>query len=209
MILAIALTLVSGVIQGRMSDRWGPPPALRAAADKLKELPSQFGGWRLASTEKMSQDVVNMLECEGYLFGTYVNDQTGETVRASIMLGPSGPISVHTPEICYSSREYTIDEDRHQVPLEIPGSKDKFWALTFRSNNLDANTLRVYYAWNANGSWTAPNDARFAFASCPFLYKIQLAGNASREVASGKDDPCYRFLEDFVPAIRSCLVKAS
>jgi hypothetical protein len=207
-ILVVVLTVLSGVIQGRMSNRWGPPRAVLAAAEKLDDIPSQFGDWRLTSSDEIIQSTLKMLECTGYILRTYENQATGEAVRMSVLLGPSGPMSVHTPEICYSSRDYTVHEERHQVPIEIDGSSESFWALTFQSNSLDADMLRVYYAWNAGDRWSAPEDPRFAFADRPFLYKIQLASQLPPGADLEAVDPCHKFLKDFVPLARSYLVVA-
>ena len=207
-ILVVVLTVLSGVIQGRMSNRWGPTRDVLAAAEKLNEIPGQFGNWRLTSSDEIIPSTLRMLECTGYILRTYEDQETGATVRVSLLLGPSGPMSVHTPEICYSSRDYTIHQERHQVPIEIDGSSESFWALTFRANNLDADMLRVYYAWNAGDHWSAPDDPRFTFADRPFLYKIQLAGSYPAGADLEAIDPCREFLKDFVPLARRCLAEA-
>ena len=207
-ILVVVFTVLSGVIQGRMSNRWGPPRDVLAAAEKLDDIPSQIGIWRLTSSDEITQSTLTMLECTGYILRTYENQETGETVRVSVLLGPSGPMSVHTPEICYSSQDYTIHEQRRQVPIAIDGSNESFWALTFQSNNLDADMLRVYYAWNPGDNWSAPEDPRFEFASHPFLYKIELASYLPPGTDVETDDPCRKFLQDLVPLAKPCLTKA-
>ena len=207
-ILVVVLTVLSGVIQGRMSDRWGPPRDVLAAAEKLNDIPSQFGNWKSESSDEIPQSTLTMLECSGYILRTYENEETGETVRVSLLLGPSGPMSTHTPEICYSSRDYTIQEDRHRVPLEIDGSNESFWALTFQANNLDADMLRVYYAWNAGDHWSASENPRFEFAGRPFLYKIQLASHSLPRADLEAADPCHEFLRNFVPVARRYLAEA-
>jgi hypothetical protein len=209
-VLLTGLTLVSGGMHGWMSHRWGLPPATRIAAEKLVEFPDRFGSWQLQSAEEMTEETANTLECAGYFVRAYANQDTGESVRVAVLLGPAGPIAVHTPEICYSSRAYAIREERQRVTIQnSDGSDEEFWALTFRSNDLDASLLRVCYAWSTGGPWSAPEDARFTFAGSPYLYKIQLAS----ELAPGTDlqtsDPCERFLQDFVPVAKRYLVEPS
>jgi hypothetical protein len=46
-VVALGLTILSGVVQGRMRHRWGRSPDTVRAAEKLAELPSQFGDWKL------------------------------------------------------------------------------------------------------------------------------------------------------------------
>jgi len=204
--LVAASTLLSGAIHGWMSDRWGPPRNALAAAEKLQDIPDRFGNWELQSSDELAESVLTMLECIGYTFRTYVNQETGETVRVGVLLGPSGAMSVHTPEICFSSRDYTVFEERRRVAIENAGGE--FWALTFRANNLDADMLRVYYGWSTGEGWSAPEEPRFTYAGSPFLYKIQLAGSLPRGADPETGDPCRAFLNDFVPVAERYLVKA-
>ena len=93
-VVAAGFTLVSGTIQGHMSKRWGLSIDAEPAVARLAELPEQFGDWKVQSTSEMSEHVVDMLQCAGYSYRTYENTVTGETVNVTILLGPSGPISV-------------------------------------------------------------------------------------------------------------------
>ena len=50
-----------------------------------------------------------------------------------MIAGPAGPISVHTPEICYSSRAYSIQEPRVQTAVsDKNGRTHSFWSVSFR-----------------------------------------------------------------------------
>jgi hypothetical protein len=201
--LAVAITLACGAIHGRLDHRWGPSPDLRAAAERLVDLPEQFGDWKLQSSVTMSPDVIEMLQCESHVSRVYRNERTGERVHVAVLLGPPGPIAVHTPEICYSSRDYHQQEARRR--LNIPdrsGASDAFWALTFRAESLRADSLRVCYAWSEGSRWVASERPRFEFAGRPYLYKIQLAALLPPWAKSETQDPCRRFLADFLPAAR-------
>lgn len=207
----VALTLGSGALQGHINHRWGPSENLRAAAQRLQDVPRQFGGpqndrWRMQSSETMSRDSVEMLECTGYIVRTYANRWTGETVNMFVIVGPAGPIAVHTPEICYSSRAFKLRDQRDRVTIGGEGQEDQFWGLTFKSNRLRGDLLRVYYAWSLGDHWSAPNSPRYAFAGRPYLYKIQLAANLPQGTDLGAGDTCRQFLKDFVPALKSYLI---
>ena len=188
---------------------------MRAAAQKLDDVPRHFGGprndrWQLKSSETMSADTVEMLECTGYLMRTYENRGTGRVVSVFVIVGPAGPIAVHTPEICYSSQNYKSRDTRQRVA--IPGGQgqdDQFWALSFKTKSVQEDLLRVYYAWSTGDRWSAPNDARYAFAGWPYLYKIQL----SSQTAGGDGPEDRRHLpgvfKDFVPVLRQYLIEPS
>lgn len=199
---AIALTLVTGLVHGRLSQRWGPAPDLLAAAKRLESFPQQFGDWQLLKQEPIDESTIEMLSCVGYVNREYVNRKTGETVWIAIMLGPAGPIAVHTPEVCYSSRAYTIHEPRKRISLSDPaGHAHSFWSLAFRTNTPTTDQLRVCYAWYGKEGWEASKSPRFEFGGLPLLYKVQVASLVPPTTGSPNGespDPCERFLGDVV-----------
>lgn len=224
MLLVVALTLFSGVIQGRMRNRWGVSAEMAAAAARLQGIPEQVGNWRLKGSHQMSEDTVNMLECVGYIDRTYVHQQSGAAVTVFIVLGPAGPIAVHTPEVCMGG-QYKQLADRKQVSLgepaestgsgevtgqaEATGDADTFWAANFQSKDLRESRVRVYYAWSTGGPWSAPKDARYKFAGQPYLYKIQLQTTLPPGTDQAKSDPCREFLRNFLPAAKEFLIESS
>ena len=209
-VLVAALTILSGVLQGRMRNRWGPSADVLSAANKLAEIPSQFGDWRLQSSEELGETAANMLECAGYIVRNYENQATGDVVSVTVLIGPPGPISVHTPEVCFGSRNYTSRSERQKMAIRGPaGGDDEFWAIDYTVNNLRGDLLRVCYAWSKGDRWSAQKDARFWSAGQPYLYKIQLASRLPPGANPESEDPCHKFLQDFLPVARKCLVEPS
>ena len=205
--LALAITLLAGALQGNLSNRWGAPPDMQVAAARLSNLPDHFGDWQLQSVEPFDPDVEEILQCAGHIHCKYVNTKNPlETVSLAIILGPSGPTAVHTPEICYSSQAYkTLVAPQHVTIAGSDGQEHEFWAITFQRNDLAGATLRTYYAWTTGDIWSAPNSARFAFAGQPMLYKIQLASHIPATSSSKATDPCRRFLKEFLPVANTIL----
>ena len=216
--LIVALTVASAVVQGSIRNRWGPSEAMRAAAQELRNVPNTFGGpqndrWQLKTTEttdKLPDDEVEMLECIGYVNRCYENRRTGEQVNVFVVLGPAGPIAVHTPEICFSTQNYTSRDTRQ--PIAIPTAEehdDELWALSFKTKNVGENLLRVYYGWTTSGRWSATDNPRFAFVGSPYLYKIQLASEMPAGSNLKTTDTCREFLKDFLPVLRKHLIPSS
>jgi len=207
MILA-GVTLLGGAIQGRMSRRWGRPREFEVLANRLRELPTEIGLWHTRASPPLSPAAEAVLECAGYVSRQYGNRKTGEIVTVAVLLGPAGPISVHTPDVCYSSQEYSVLESPKRTQFGVSeGSPDELWSTSLQSTNLTAGSLRVYYGWSTGGPWSAPKDARFAFAGQPYLYKVQVAGPLPLLVDGNASDPCMAFLKEFLPAVRPHLVK--
>jgi hypothetical protein len=193
--LGTAITLLTGVVYGRLTQRWGPGPDLVGAAKHLEDLPAQIGDWQLVRESPISEHVLQTLQCAGHTNRTYVNRKSGAKVDVSMIVGPSGPTSVHTPEICYSSQAYQIQDPRKPVPLiDKDGMTHSFWSLTFRSSEHAADLLRVYYAWCAGDKWMASESPRFEFAGRRLLYKLQMATHVPPNGRAEESDACQEFL---------------
>ncbi|MEN6457937.1 MAG: hypothetical protein ABFC63_03340 [Thermoguttaceae bacterium] len=202
-----AVTLASGLWQGRLSHRWGESTAMLDAARRIEQVEANCGNWALQSTGTLDETALTQLECAGQFVRTYVNQRTGEAVIATLIVGPPGPTSVHRPEICLSSRNYTSRGERRRVVLHhSDGATSEFWASDFQAHSAGGELLRVCYAWSTGGEWTAPNDARFAFAGSPYLYKVQVSTVLRAGEDADKDTTMTRFLQDFLPKLQRRLV---
>lgn len=202
----LLLTMSSGIVQGRLSGRWRSTVDDDRLEKKLADFPRDFGSWQLQESLYLTPYVQSMLECRSYLHRRYVHRDTGQAVNVAVLVGPPGPISVHTPEICYSSRDYELREDRQQATFRLNETQAHVWKNTFYPNGTDTRSVRVYYAWNDGRGWKAPEEPRFSFVGRSRLYKIQLAAFLP-SVPEGQDDPCSDFLEQFLPALEPYLVK--
>lgn len=205
--LALAITMLAGALQGHLSHRWGSSPDMQAAAARLSDLPDRFGDWQLQSVEPFDPHVEEVLQCAGHIHHRYVNTKNPlEVVSVAVILGPSGPTAVHTPEICYSSQAYKrIVDPEHVIVTGSDGKDHEFWAMTFQGNDLAAARLRSYYAWTIGDTWSAPNSARFAYAGQPMLYKIQLSSQSPEDSSADAKDSIHRFLEEFLPVANAVL----
>jgi Protein of unknown function (DUF3485) len=197
--LAVLITLAGGVLYGSYVQRWNAPAELSGAATWLKEFPGEIGNWKAVEELPIGEHSLQMLECAGYISRRYVNQDSGQSIQLAIMLGPPGPIAVHTPEICYSSRAYEMESERALTPLEVsPNRRHSFWRLDFSTRNAFADGLRVYYAWGLGSEWKASDSPRFEFAGSPLLYKLQLASSVSPRLSEDAADPGQEFLEELL-----------
>jgi hypothetical protein len=161
----------------------------------------------MRGTHTLSSSASATLESVGYVGRQYENQDTGELVTMFVLLGPAGPVSVHTPDICYSSQDYSIQQSpTHIKPAVNENDQDEFWYTTLQALRLDSSYLRVYYAWSTGGTWSAPNDARFTFAGQPYLYKVQVAGVLPSPNDDKASDPGLSFLKALLPVLKPHLV---
>jgi hypothetical protein len=217
-LLLTAVTYAVGEVHGKITNRYGLRPDVELAGKRLEQMPTEFGDWKLERNDGLSKQTKRILECTGSLSQVYHNTKTDDIVTVAVMLGPSGPIAVHTPEICYSSREFKITNERKKWQLPAKASQgtvaaeatarpstDEFWDLRLQSNKVNGSALRVLYAWTNNQQWQAADMPRFSYAGSPYLYKIQLAG--SPPLDENQRDACAEFLTEFLPILRAHMLE--
>jgi len=199
-------TLWGGIQSGHTSNRWGDNEALRRAAAQLhKPLTSRLENWRLQAEQPFPDDVVKMLQCSAHYCGVYINDQTGETINVAVILGPPGPVSVHTPEVCYSSQDFNVTGGRTSMKIHDRNEKEhSLWDLKLQSSGANPMPLRVLFGWGTGGAWTASQNPRIEYAGLPYLYKIQLATAVTD--AGDHNDTYQDFLKAFLADLEPCLV---
>ena len=136
---------------------------MTAAADNLRTMPKQLGDWQMTEEMDMGELTEEMLECAGHVTRRYVNRKSGARITMFIIVGPPGPIAVHTPEICFSSRDYEkYEQKRTQASFDSDEAEPHLlWQTAFRSKRITTDILDVYYAWSTGGTWQASRECSF------------------------------------------------
>ena len=205
-VLVLMGTLGGGWLQSKTATRWGGDALMNAAATKLtRPLGERVHNWRLVSDAPLAPDVVSALQCPAHINRTYVNEQTGDMVSVFVIIGPPGPVAVHTPEICGVGQDFALADQRTAVTIRDRSEHEHtLWQVALRPRDATRESLRVLYGWGTGGKWSATNDPRFVHASAPYLYKIQLSGPETN--GTGQFDPCRDFLTWFLPELEARLV---
>lgn len=199
-------TLISGLVHGHAVNRFGQRNALRTASVRLgNSLPQYVGGWRLIQAVPIDDSVKRTLQCTA-LQGIYSHEATGHTAVVALLAGPSGPLTAHSPEICYSAQDYEIADERQELRIrDADGTEHAVWMVHGRSRHATRPSLQIVYSWNRGTAWQAVRGPRFALAGLPLLYKLQLAVPADAQPL-GDFDPCQDFLSHFLSAIEPRLI---
>jgi hypothetical protein len=200
LVLIAGTTLASGMMHGYLDGRWTAGVDMEAVAAKLPALPEQAGPWVRVSDMELDPAAEKLLRCDGYLNREYWNPDTGDRVTVAVLLGPRGPIAVHTPEICYSSAGTVALGDRVARTIHSDGETDQLWNVQFGRPEDAVPALDVWYAWSDGGPWQASKYPRFWLTDR--LYKIQLAGRAA---IGSSSSPGEDFLTHFLPLVRQVL----
>lgn len=206
---AILATLASGVAHGLWTHRWTSTPDVAAAAARLQQLPLTLGDWQ---GQDLEFDTRQVGPVAGYLYRRYVNQRTGVAVTMALAFGLSGPVSIHTPDVCYvasgfeaaSISKFSPSLDPSQPPAEFQT------AQFVRTRTADQKYLRVFWSWNAGGIWRVADYPRLAFAPrYPVLYKLHLVRELTAPDEPPADDPCVEFMQQLLPELQRSVIAAS
>jgi hypothetical protein len=209
-LLLLVSTVAAGILHARMTNSWKLSPASRVARERLAgALPRDFGNWRFDHDLEFPPAVLDVLEQPAYFSRVYQHAQTGDTVTVAVIVGQPGPVAVHTPEICYSSRDYTVAGDRtkHEI-VAADGRRHELWKLSLDANQADALPLEVVYGWTTGTAWEATERPRYAFGGLSHLYKLQLAAVAAERRGKSEFSPLEDFLTGFLSQLQPHLVES-
>lgn len=199
-----AAVLTAGVVPGLWTGRWTESTSLEEAAARLAQVPPTVGEWdgRDLPVNPREQAAA---QASGYLSRRYVHRRTGAVVSLALLCGRPGPISVHTPDICYAGSGY--EEVGAPTRCAIPDSPgDHLWARQFRkAAAVPVQHLRVLYGWSAAGAWEAPDNPRLTFARRPALYKLYAIRELAGPGEALDDDPALDLLRALAPPLRAAL----
>ena len=198
------MTLVSGTMQGQATFRWGTPPELEEAADRLASLSLSNRSWNLIEQQSVDPIALRLLRSAGYLQHVYENGATKELVTVAIFAGPTGPMVAHTPVVCYSANDYEVIAGPDQASITADdGVSHELFVLTLQSNDVHQDRLRIYYGWsNGEGGFQAPDNPRIAFADDSFIYRIQAATRLSNMTS---EDAARAFLRTSLSQVDGAL----
>lgn len=211
LIVASAVLVLAGtaVVQGVWSDRWNGKHDLDRALARLDAAPLTAGTWmgRTADLDAEMLDKAKRVGIAGSVRREFKRTPDGQNVTTILMCGRFGPLSVHTPDICYAGAGYVI----HGAPMRVEVQRDdgreaSFWTARFhKPKSPEAAPLRLYWGWNAGEGWKAPGNPRWAFRMKPVLYKLYVA----REMGTLDDplpsDPGLAFLQSWLPELDRAL----
>ena len=205
--VTIALTAAPAVVHGVWSRRWRDPADISTAAHSVEEFPRQFGDWKQhGDEEKMPEEAVRELQCAGYFNRHYVNQKLGRDVTVMLMVGPSGPLIRHPPEICYGNRANKLLHTPVDIKFATPDARTHtFRFLRYMNPGAASGEFSVCYGWTANGMWEVPEYPRFRYGGAPLLYKVQVLTSDAVPADGTLPVATSQFLNEFLPLLRDKL----
>ncbi|MDR3196883.1 MAG: EpsI family protein [Planctomycetaceae bacterium] len=207
-VLIIVITFCMTIYSGVQTGRWSLFKGLAEARQLLKELPKEINDWVIVGEDQLL-DLATITELQiqdGYVARSYRHTKTQAVVHMVLMVGPTGHVVVHTPEICFGGRDYKKEENRVSVKIPVvlqdspDESEDSFWKVDFVNRGLRRDKISFYYSVSLGQFWIATENPRSAFQFYRYVYKIQV-----QSLADGETDNVKNFLQDCLPAIHEFL----
>jgi hypothetical protein len=198
--LTAALAIVAcGTVHGLWTNRWQLSDEPARSAAKLRDVSLVLGDWEgEVGKEHLAKDMA------GALFHRYRNRKTGQVVTVFVVCDRPGPVSIHTPDVCYEAAGYEVSKPAR---FTAPGDEDiSFWTARFhKKRSADgAGDLRIFWSWNAGQGWQAADDARLSYARFPALYKLYLIYELPGD-ENLADGPPVQLMKQLLPELQRAL----
>jgi len=210
-VITLAFTLYAATLTGRFGEFRG----IDAARASMKALPMEIGRWQATEEQQIGDAAVKMLRIQNsYISRIYRHADTQDVVYMTLMVGPAGRVTVHTPEVCFGGMDYEKEMTPTRVPIsvqvesedgEIREIQDTFWRLDFVGRSLDINNrISFYWGVSTGDAWQAHERerSRWEYRKMRFVYKLQAQAYSG---AGDENDTVKRFLEDCLPTIHQHL----
>jgi EpsI family protein len=201
-----ALAIGLGTAYGFQTNRWLASRELDGAAARLQTVPKDVGDWKGTDVEFEPADFARA-GISGTVFRRYRNVRTGATVSVLIVCGRGGPISVHTPDVCYADAGFqALGEPARRTVGAGSEGQVAVWSMEFaKPDPTDPARLEVCWGWIREGPLETPTDARLSYGRFPALYKIYVVREFMPKSRAAKDNWCDQFIQRALPEIQSAL----
>src|SRR4051812_47279033 len=106
-VVALAVVIGTGLVHGYFTDRWQGHEAVPKGAASLELMPTKVGD---GESEPIKTGVRGRLNLAAEQYVRFVNKKTGDVVAVALVCGRMGPVSIHTPDVCYGASGYTVGQ---------------------------------------------------------------------------------------------------
>jgi len=210
-ILTFAAVILPGLAHGVWSCRWAWSNEPFASAEKLKHVPLFFADWD-AKEIKIPTAQIKQSEVAGFLARRYTHRFTRNQIQVFLACGRPGPVSLHTPDICYAGAGYRMEGTQSKTTVKGNGSSPpaEFFTATFQKPNpTNPVKIKIYWSWSTNGAWQAPAYPRLTFARHPALYKLYvISPRTTSEEASEEEETSKIFIKKLLLHLQKSLFSA-
>jgi len=208
-LLVCVVLLGDGLVYGLWTNRWQPSNQLPAAVASLQRVPLELGPWQGRALPPLDERIMKQAGFAGYVQRRYENREAGTGVNLLLACGPFGPLSVHTPDVCFPAGGLLqqLSTASHNESLAALGTTAQCWKAKFgKADSLASGNVQVYWTWNPGNGWQAPTNPRWTFAGSPVLYKLYVTCEIQGDGDALAQETCSAFLQKLLPELEKNLV---
>jgi hypothetical protein len=194
--LVLAALVVAGAVgHGALTQRWSvfEPDAARS---------ERMHAFRIELPDCDVRDIEHDVPLKERSVATsrrYTAADGSYSAAVSIVSGVPGAVSTHTPDVCYPASGYRmLGEVRRETTILANGTATVFVADFEKKRESAVERLRIRWAWTTDGTWAAPDRARFHYMRAGELYKLYVA--TPLPDADGKPGPDSAAVNRFLRA---------
>ncbi len=190
--ICLLFVAAGAVAHGASTRRWGSLGTAESSAPKLHAHAVELGDYQ---TEEIPNDLP-VKEKSQATSRRYFSPSQNVSVAVSVISGPPGAVSTHTPDVCYPSSGYKTVKEPKRERIDLPGGAvAEYYVAEFEKKTATrTDRVRVRWAWSPDGTWTAPDRARVKFLAVAELVKVYIVTSLS-DVDSAvpvEDSPAVR-----------------
>jgi hypothetical protein len=207
---AVVFVLIDGIVYGLWTDRWGNSQAVEQAAERLEHVSMSIGEWHGQSRELGARQA-QQAGFAGYWLRRYERPTDGMVIQVMLACGRPGPLSVHTPSVCYAGAGFS----ESAAPVKYAaaaenGATSEFWKAKFsKADAAVPVNLCVYWSWGAADGWKAAQHPRWQLASQPVLFKLYVTQVITGADEKAEDAACAEFINLLLPELEKALAGRS
>ncbi len=206
-IVVVALAVLSsGAVSGVFTGRWAPTADLKAIAQRA-QLPSEVGDW-IGREMVVTAPELKAAKAAGIVCRVYTDRRNGTTVGVTLVYGKGGPVSVHTPEVCYPNSGFEEVGPPKKTALNGENT-GQFCVCRFRKPGVGQGFVSVVYGWHADGNWATPDNPRLIYARRSVLFKLYAVSDLPNEEIPDKENPSLDLLSVLLPQLNLSLTSVA
>ncbi len=169
----LAALLVAGAVgHGAITQRWSVFAPDAARTERMHSLAIQLPD---CEVQPIEHDVP-LKERSVATSRRYRPADGSFSAAVSIISGVPGAVSTHTPDVCYTASGYRmLGEVKRETIKLASGTAACFVADFEKKRESGVERLRIRWAWTTDGTWEAPDRARFHYVRATELHKLYIA----------------------------------
>jgi Protein of unknown function (DUF3485) len=171
--LLALLTIVSTLIHGYKTHRWGPPVEARQHNEFVVSFPTTLGSWGcVRDGDPLAPRVAKELGISTHVSRVYASGD--DTAMLLLMSGDTGRLVRHPPTLCYQGAGNTVLADAAPTTIKVDGVSHEFRVLPIRPASSVSGDFVVVFGFAHAGRFQSPAIPRFTYHGFPVIEKVQI-----------------------------------